>query len=52
MLRVRGKRGRVDELPLPADVGANLSAYLRGGRPAGTGHREVFLALDTPRIGR
>ncbi len=48
VLRVRGKRGRVDELPLPADVGANLSAYLHRARPAGTGHREVFLALDAP----
>jgi integrase/recombinase XerD len=48
VLRVRGKRGRVDELPLPADVGAELSAYLRRARPGGTGHREVFLALDAP----
>ena len=48
VLRVRGKRGRVDELPLPADVGAKLSAYLREGRPSGTGHREVFLAVDAP----
>lgn len=48
VLRVRGKRGRVDELPLPADVGAKLSAYLHRARPAGTGHREVFLALDAP----
>lgn len=48
VLRVRGKRGRVDGLPLPADVGAKLSAYLREGRPAGTGHREVFLAVDAP----
>ncbi|MDQ2709408.1 MAG: site-specific integrase [Actinomycetota bacterium] len=45
---VRGKRGRVDELPLPSDVGAKISAYLREARPAGTDHREVFLALDAP----
>jgi integrase/recombinase XerD len=48
VVRVRGKRGRVDELPLPADVGVKLGAYLREGRPSGTGHREVFLALDAP----
>jgi len=48
VVRVRGKRGRIDELPLPADVGAKVSAYLREGRPSGTGHRVVFLALDAP----
>lgn len=48
VLRVRGKRGRLDELPLPVDVGAKLGGYLHRARPAGTGHREVFLALDAP----
>lgn len=48
VLRVRGKRGRIDELPLPTDVGAKLSSYLRRARPSGTEHREVFLALDAP----
>lgn len=45
---VAGKRGRVDQLPLPVDVGDTLVAYLRDGRPAGTGHRQVFLAIDAP----
>jgi integrase/recombinase XerD len=31
---VRGKGGRVDRMPLPADVGEALVGYLRGGRPA------------------
>lgn len=48
VIRVRGKRGRVDELPLPTDVGADLSAYLKSGRPPGTSHREVFLGIDAP----
>src|SRR5206468_2517440 len=34
VIRVRGKRGRVDALPLPVDVGATLVAYLRRARPA------------------
>jgi integrase len=48
VFRARGKRGRLDELPLPIDVGAKLGAYLQQARPAGTGHREVFLGLDAP----
>jgi site-specific recombinase XerD len=48
VLAVRGKRARRDQLPLPVDVGEHLAAYLRRGRPAGTAHREVFLALDAP----
>ncbi|MCA1681584.1 MAG: site-specific integrase [Actinobacteria bacterium] len=48
VIRVRGKRGRVDELPLPTDVGTTISVYLRQARPSGTAHREVFLALDAP----
>jgi site-specific recombinase XerD len=54
VIRVRGKRGRVDELPLPTDVGAALGRYLRTARPSGTGHREVFLGVDAPHapIGR
>ena len=45
---VTGKRRRVDQLPLPVDVGEALVAYLRRGRPVGTGHRQVFLAVDAP----
>jgi integrase len=45
-----GKRRRVDELPLPVDVGKALVAYLRTGRPTGTGHRQVFLSIDAPHV--
>jgi integrase/recombinase XerD len=45
---VRGKRARLDHLPLPVDVGKLLAGYLSRGRPRGLAHREVFLALDAP----
>ena len=48
VITVRGKRDRADQVPLPADVGGPLARYLRDGRPAGTAHRQVFLALDAP----
>ena len=47
-ITVCGKRGRVDRVPIPHDVGAVLVAYLRGPRPCGTGHRAVFLTVDAP----
>ena len=40
---VRGKGGRLDRLPLPADVGDALVDYLRFGRPVSPS-RTVFLA--------
>jgi len=46
-LVIRGKGGRCDRLPLPADVGGAIAAYLRRGRPAGD-HREVFLQDRAP----
>ncbi|HXZ74899.1 MAG TPA: tyrosine-type recombinase/integrase [Streptosporangiaceae bacterium] len=48
VLSVRGKGNRLDQVPLPADVGEPLARYLRQGRPAGVPHRQVFLALDAP----
>ncbi len=45
---VSGKRGRVDRVPIPHDVGHVLVAYLRDGRPDGTTHRAVFLTIDAP----
>jgi len=48
VITVRGKGNRVDQVPLPADVGGPLARYLRDGRPGGTAHRQVFLALDAP----
>jgi integrase/recombinase XerD len=46
-LVVRGKGGREDRLPLPADVGEAIASYLRRGRPA-SGRREVFLRTRAP----
>jgi integrase/recombinase XerD len=46
-LVICGKGGREDRLPLPADVGAAIAAYLRRGRPA-SDRREVFLQARAP----
>jgi site-specific recombinase XerD len=48
-ITVCGKRGRRDRLPLPADVGEAIVAYLRGGRPAGAVDRTVFIRAQAPR---
>lgn len=46
-LVVRGKSRRDDPLPLPADVGDAISAYLLDGRPA-TPSRAVFITRFAP----
>lgn len=46
-LSVRGKGGRVDRLPLPADVGAAVAGYLRLRRSSSS-FREVFLRSCGP----
>ena len=47
-LVVRGKARRRDRLPLPAEAGEAMAAYLAGGRtPAGT--RRLFLTSKAPR---
>ena len=46
-LRVRGKNGREQLLPMPADVGAAIAAYLRHGRPISK-DRHVFLRSIAP----
>jgi site-specific recombinase XerD len=48
-ITVRGKGGRRDRLPLPADIGAAIVAYLRDGRPAGALDRTVFISAQAPR---
>ncbi len=50
-LTVHGKGGRLDQLPLPVDVGEAIAAYLRRGRPRGAIAREVFLQLRPPHVG-
>ena len=46
-LVVRGKGAREDRLPLPADVGEALAAYLKRGRPR-SDRRELFLRARAP----
>ena len=46
-LRVAGKGGRVELLPLPADVGDALAAYLSNGR-ATSSSRALFLKVMAP----
>lgn len=45
---VRGKGRRSERLPLPADVGEAIVAYLRGGRPPSVVSRAVFVASAAP----
>jgi integrase/recombinase XerD len=49
-VRIRGKGPRMDRLPLPADVGEALVAYLRHGRPR-CADRRVFIRSCAPRRG-
>lgn len=50
-LTVHGKGSRLDQLPLPVDVGEAIAAYLRRGRPRDARAREVFLQLRPPHVG-
>jgi len=47
LLRVHGKSGRRSELPLSAEVGKAIAAYLRRGRPD-SASRRVFLRAKAP----
>ena len=47
VLRVHGKSGRPIEVPLPADVGEAVVAYLQDARPRST-NRRVFLRDKAP----
>lgn len=48
---VRGKGNRHDLLPLPADAGERVAAYLRSGRPATALDRSVFIRIKAPHRG-
>lgn len=50
-IAVTGKGGRHDRLPLPADVGAAVAAYLRDARPADAVGRHVFIRVKAPHRG-
>jgi len=47
---IRGKGGRQERLPLPADAGQALAGYLSYGRPAAAS-RFLFLRMPAPRGG-
>lgn len=47
-ITVRGKGNRAERLPLPADVGTAIAAYLRRGRPATAQGRSVFVRVRAP----
>jgi integrase/recombinase XerD len=47
-LAVRGKGGRLDRLPLPADVGQVIVDYLHRARPAAAQGRTVFVRAQAP----
>ena len=49
-LSVHGKSGQRNELPLPADVGKAIAAYLQHGRPP-SASRRVFLSARAPITG-
>ena len=50
-IAVGGKGKRHERLPLPADVGRAVAAYLRHGRPASCQDRSVFVRLHAPHHG-
>lgn len=47
-ITIIGKGNRGERLPLPADVGKALTAYLRRGRPASAEGRSVFVRVHAP----
>jgi integrase/recombinase XerD len=47
-LVIRGKGTRLERLPLPADVGRALAAYLRRGRPTTAQGRTIFVRIHAP----
>ena len=49
LIRIRRKGGRWTQLPLPADVGEAIAAYLRSGRPR-CSSRRVFLRHSAPHM--
>ncbi|WP_204805605.1 tyrosine-type recombinase/integrase [Mycobacterium riyadhense] len=47
-LVVRGKGNRIERMPLPADVGATVAAYLHDGRPPTAEGRSLFVRFRAP----
>jgi site-specific recombinase XerC len=44
---IKGKGGRKERMPLPAEVGEAIAAYLRGARPPSS-NRSLFLTVVAP----
>jgi integrase/recombinase XerD len=47
-IAIRGKGNRTERLPLPGDVGAAITGYLRRGRPPTAQGRSVFVRIKAP----
>jgi integrase len=47
---VRGRANRAERLPLPADVGEAIVAYLQRGRPVTAQGRSVFVRAKAPHL--
>ena len=45
-IAIRGKGGRVTQLPMPVDVGKAIAAYLQHDRPPVSGNRRLFLGFE------
>jgi integrase/recombinase XerD len=50
-ITIAGKSNRRDRLPLPADAGGAIAAWLQDGRPARPVDRSVFIRARAPRCG-
>lgn len=50
-LQIAGKGRRAERLPLPADVGEAIVAYLRDGRPASALDRSLIVRVRAPHHG-
>jgi integrase/recombinase XerD len=50
-IAVRGKGDRVAQLPMPAEVGEAIAAYLKDGRPRLPGNRRLFIRVRAPLVG-
>jgi integrase/recombinase XerD len=50
-ITIAGKGNRRDQLPLPADVGEAIAAYLQRGRPSTALDRGVFIRVKAPHRG-
>lgn len=51
LFTVLGKAGQPSPLPLPADVGRAIAAYIKDGRPRLSSSRRVFLRAKAPAVG-